>query len=80
MKLKNENVSILFKWHYLRSEDKSEYIDTLHFARTAIELAFLAIVYGYEYEHFRLKFVKPNETKQWKHFDPIPVALPSFWG
>ena len=49
MKLKNENVSILFKWHYLRSEDKSEYIDTLHFARTAIELAFLAIVYGYEY-------------------------------
>ena len=41
MKLNNENISILFRLHYLRSEDKSEYIDKLYFERTAKELVFL---------------------------------------
>ena len=64
MKLNNENISILFRLHYLRSEDKSEYIDKLYFERTAKELVFLVIFHDYEYEHFRLNFVKLNETKQ----------------
>ena len=64
MKLNNENISILFRLHYLRSEDKSEHIDKFCFERTAKDLIFLVIVHDYEYEHFRLNFVKLNETKQ----------------